>query len=226
MPTIAIALTDSQAGDLDRVCTLGTASLNRIADTLDRSGLAIKRSALRATIAAVTDDQEAAAAILRVLIGLATVVRRSAASAVDLLDGVRQGLVNANWTEPQLKSWHECRPIIKKMLSNASILLSAKALDLSYDFTTIYTASRILTDVRPVFDDERNTIVGAIVTQTLRIEYASDDGDKSVAIALDSRDIEQLKKACEEALRKGVCARELIEDKLHVDTIIPGEGPQ
>src|SRR5206468_2991943 len=104
--------------------------------------------------------------------------------------------------------------------------LYAKARDLAFDFERLYTRARILTDIRPIYDDPRNAIVGADIIQSLRLDYVSSDGDtKTITIALDIPDLEQLKKCCEDALQKSEVARKLIEGS-GLEVVLPGERLQ
>ena len=102
-------------------------------------------------------------------------------------------------------------------------MLAAKAIDISYDFERVYITGRLLTSVRPVFDDPREEIIGWTVVQTLRLEFVAANGDQSsISIAMDADDIRQLKKECDVALVKAEKARAEMESKLRVDAIITG----
>jgi hypothetical protein len=106
-----------------------------------------------------------------------------------------------------------------------AVVLPAKARELAFDFERIYTRARILTDIRPVFDDARNEIMGANVTQTLRLDYTSrNDSSTSLSLALDMSDIEELRKCCKDALRKATISREKIEASWGIEAALPGEG--
>jgi len=117
--------------------------------------------------------------------------------------------------------------VLERLLNVPSITATAKALDLSYDFARLCMATRILTDIRPVFGEEngkKTEIIGTTITQTLRIEYNSPVGnEQTISFALDLDDIKQLMASCEEAIYKAETARHLIEEHCKIPTIIPGE---
>jgi hypothetical protein len=145
---------------------------------------------------------------------------------VELLDGVSEGLPTTipSWNQAQLESWQKCRPALQKLLESKLVVLAAKVVDLTFDFSAFCLGTRILTDIRPIFDDPRATIIGTAITQTLRLEFAEGDGQfNNISIAMDLDDILHLKKACEEAIRKGEVAKRLVEEKWNISTITATE---
>jgi hypothetical protein len=225
MPSVSVRLSKAQTDDLATICGLGVARLNQLADALDQTKPSIDRRELRRVIAGVAGESQAVDAAWRALPALAIAFRRFNVTASDLLDSVRKSLVNQGWKEEDLRSWHECRPVIEKILMSPAVVLPAKARELAFDFERIYTRARILTDVRPIFDDPRNEIIGANITQTLRLDYTSrNDSSTSLSLALDMSDIAELKKCCEDALRKADISREMIQTKWGIEAALPGEG--
>ena len=104
------------------------------------------------------------------------------------------------------------------------MVLATKALDLSFDVERFCVGTRIITDVRPVFDPSRNQIVGSAIRQTLRLEYMSLDGTvTSMSIGLDADDIDRLKKACDEAIHKVGVVRDALTKSGLTEIIVPGE---
>ena len=60
--------------------------------------------------------------------------------------------------------------------------------------------------------------------QTLRLEYASQQGDHTnLSIALDLDDVRQLSETCDRALRKAQASVDLIQGKCAIEAIIIGE---
>jgi hypothetical protein len=224
-PTPNVRLSKSQVDALVSTCELGEATLLRIAKALDtEQAQLIKPARLREIITREIDNERVARTIARFLISLATLRRRSFATAEELLDGVSEGVPTTSWDKAQLERWPKCRLVLQKLLESKLIVLAAKALDLTFDFPEFCIGARILTDIRPIFDDPKNTIIGATISQTLRLEYAVRNGEQSsISIALDLDDILHLKHACEEALHKGKVAKQLIEEKCNISTITATE---
>jgi hypothetical protein len=226
MPSVSVRLSKSQIGDITAICKLGAPGLNRVADALERMKPTLKRTELNRVLSEAAGSADASRALSRALPGMATAIRKLSLKPADLLQSFQAGLSVENIGDMPLQLWHECRPIFEKILSAPSISLYAKARDLAFDFERLYARARILTDIRPVYDDDRDDIVGANVTQTLRLDFhTSEEGTKSLTFALDIPDIEQLKKCCEDALRKAEVARRLIE-KNGLEATLPGERQQ
>jgi hypothetical protein len=220
MPTPTIRLTKSQEDALAAACALGSERLLKISGALDSDDSSmIKPAKLRQMIADQT-DQGTARIVARFLIGLATLRRRSFSSASELLDGLSEGLAAVAWDTDRLDAWRKCRPAFEKLLESKVVALTAKAVDLTFDFSEFCIGARILTDVRPIFDDLREKIVGAAITQTLRLEYAGRNGDyNTISVSLDLDDIRRLRDSCGEALRKADVAKRMVEEKWGTGTI-------
>jgi len=87
----------------------------------------------------------------------------------------------------------------------------AKALTLASDSEKTFSDARVITDVRPVFSSERDRIVGAVVTNTLRVDYVEYPFPRTIALTIDTRDLRQLQQAAERALKKSEVARDFMK---------------
>lgn len=224
MPSVSANLSKSQVADLLAICRSGAVRLNQLANALEQQRPTVKRSEFRRAISDSLNDAQAAIAAARALPGLATAIRKfdiRASRLFEMFQNSFEGMTNSDRT-----AWHECWPIIERIVSTDFVTLYAKARDLAFDFERLYARARILTDIRPVFDDGRNVIVGTDITQTLRIDYFSSESNaNSISIAMDVADIEQLRRACEDALKKTTVARDLIEKNTPLEAALPGEEP-
>lgn len=215
-------LTTANKADLATVCALGPALLTRVADRLQAEAFTIRRSRIEQ---AIQEDLGAVPglALSRVLFGIAGTFRRTDMSATEALSGLSQAIGDQN-DDGLLAPWTDCKPVILRLLETESVRLAAKAIDISYDFERVYVAGRVLTSIRPVFDDPREEVLGATIVQTLRIEYVGSSGSQSsISLSLDLEDIKDLKNECERALIKANSARNKIEKDCLIDAIIPGE---
>lgn len=222
MPTARIVLGRSQAEDLAALCSIGGERLSRIARTIEDSKPTINWEKIGGLIGA-EPDEETSRSVRRVLLGLGRASRRGVGTIAELLNSVGEFL-QSQWDEPRLEQWRECRPAIERLLNTESVVLASKAADLATDFDRLLVGARILTDIRPVFDVPRDEIIGSVITQTLIIEYISPEGEQgTLSVAVDSDDIEELRKACETAAKKSKIARTVTENKLRVEAIMSGE---
>jgi hypothetical protein len=220
-----IRLSTSMMDDIMLICDLGPDVLSRVVNVLQTRSVTIRSAALRQVIAAEIGDETAEVIERLFVLAVATTRRRGTITSSILLDGVHKSLVSKFGAETvQLKKWNESRPFIEKIFEINSVKLSAKATELSYDFEKLFIAGRILTDIRPIFDDSNSQILGTAITQTLRLEYTSADGDQSsISIAMDINDIKRLENVCKEALCKADVSRKLVEQKCGLETLMAGE---
>jgi hypothetical protein len=88
----------------------------------------------------------------------------------------------------------------------------AKALDLRNTYERILLKSRIVSDVRPVFDDEEiGDVDAAMVNHSLQLKLRVGDDESDLHIAVDVDDLTSLQKQIERALEKESAARRFIE---------------
>ncbi|WP_017662606.1 hypothetical protein [Baaleninema simplex] len=97
---------------------------------------------------------------------------------------------------------------IQEFLEIPEISFFLKANLLTQEYEKIYSSSRILTDIRPVF--EKDDFKSVIVVHSLRIQYSSQEGSKEFFVALDGSDLQELQEQIQRASKKS----RLIEDKL------------
>jgi hypothetical protein len=91
---------------------------------------------------------------------------------------------------------------LASLLGSKAVYGSAKALTLSYDTEKSLIDLRVITDVRPVFDDGRHEVLGATVLHALRVEYSEAGDPRSLSIAAGAADLKKIKEAIEDALLK------------------------
>jgi hypothetical protein len=209
-----------QADEIAAVCSLGSETLSEIASIIEALPVTVRAEKIRAAISAKVGTAKAEA-LERVLLVFSVAIRRRFDNVPTLLDSV---LLPTEWNDAQRQKWRECRPALERLLSIESVILTTKATDLSFDIERLCIASRIITDVRPVFDLERNKVIGTTIRQTLRLEYSSSNGDvESISIGLDADDIVRLKKSCEEAIHKAEILKNMLEKAGLTEMLIPGD---
>ena len=215
--------TRSRRDDLAIVCALGPERLTAALRAIQAMKPTIKRLVLRRTIASSIGDNPAEA-LEGILFNLALGQRRTPPyDGETVLANFDANFATVALSEKDRLAWVQCRPIIGQILLSPNVQIVAKATDLAIDFSCLCIANRIITDVRPIFDEERNNIVGTAITQTLRMDYTTPSGDEStISIALDERDIKALFNSCKDALAKAEKSRKMIEESGR-ETIMFGE---
>ncbi len=222
MATLAIRLSASQRADVLVACAVGVEALRKVLAAVTADQVTIRSGKILASISAGVGTENAGA-VRRVLFGLATAMRRRSVEAKDVLDGVAQTL-RAQWSKEDLERWTECRDTLEALLRAESVVLATKAADLASDYDRCCLTSRVLTDLRPVFNEGGDKIVGTVITHTLRMEYMTPEGEQhSVSVAMDMEDVRGLHDACARAMLKANTAKREA-DKQWNETWQAGEG--
>ncbi|MEH1942662.1 MAG: hypothetical protein V7L01_20935 [Nostoc sp.] len=82
--------------------------------------------------------------------------------------------------------------------------VTSKAINVMRDHERIFTGSRVLTDMRPIFErDLEKGPAAVVIVHMLKIEYADLEGTHEFFVALDSIDLEELRQQLDRADQKG-----------------------
>lgn len=101
---------------------------------------------------------------------------------------------------------------IKKVFEvRKTIGISSKALDLLTDQSRVFYSCKIVTDIRPVFNDDGSAIEASIIIHNLRIHFGQDNDHKDFYVTLDSRDIQNLRAVLDRAELKAEYLKTLLE---------------
>lgn len=223
-----ILLQPDQLDELGIIRDLGSEKLQSIAKAFtDLTPPAIRPSDLRRALGTVfPEDPIKADIVLRQIMSLYTLKRQRVLSVEDLLDGLLHGIEAGGWSPEQISQWKDMRPQLHDLFSLPIVQAVIKVLDLSYDYTNVLQNINILTDIRPIFNEEATIIEAAIVSYTLRLYFTSIEGAKSMSVALDEEDVNKLLQACQRALDKGRTSKEFMLKSGIERTLICGEEEQ
>lgn len=107
--------------------------------------------------------------------------------------------------------WGKFRNVLEKIFAIESLLCLSKAVDIVAEHACIYTGSRILTDIRPVFGVNEAAISALFVTNTLKLEYYKEGEEHELFIALDEDDIKSLIDTLQRAQSKAKSIKETVK---------------
>ena len=205
-----IHLHRQQIADLKAISELGPDSLRRVVKRLQAlSSPLLRPAALRKEISEALDgDERAAEALLSPVLALCQLVRQRDISIEELLDGLRRGLevTEPPWSESEQTAWASIEPVLGDLFMMPAVRTVSKSIDLAYEYANLFQGARIVTDVRPVFNDKDNAsemhIDGAVISFTLRLHHDNREGNHSLSVALDEADVKSLLQQCKRALQK------------------------
>ena len=89
------------------------------------------------------------------------------------------------------------------LASEIPIGVSAKGISLLYDEERVYTRAKVVSDIRPIFlSDPERMPPTALIVHTLMLHYMENGEEKTIFMALDSKDLDELERAVERARKK------------------------
>jgi hypothetical protein len=223
--SLQLRATKHQLEDLKRLAELGPAKLEEIQAEICRSETAsLRPQDLLVSVGKVVDAKDAER-VVRQLLSIQGVVRQSGLELSEVLSGI-QSAVERQGSDVgfKLTDWQAIEDRVKSLVGLKSVRLIATAIELAYDYANLLKRTKVLTDIRPLYDESGGTIEGAVVSYTLRLRYDSADGEHELSIALDESDINSLIAQCERALRKAASARTLMTEKCNISVTVSGEA--
>ena len=217
-------LTISQEERVVAVCEAGPEGLKRILNRLAEHDLLLNVESIRQLI--VDEVGEANGDLIATfLFQIAVGHRRDANLPATELKNISAMVEQRKARTLVLERWVDCIGLFEDLLSSRSVRAATKALSVSYDFERVYIDGRFLTSLRPIFDSNRDDIIGAVIVQTLRLEFTTPEGGRStISLALDKADLIQLREACERAIRKADATLNKTSQAWSLPTFIPGGG--
>jgi hypothetical protein len=207
----------NQIPNFGRIRDIGVETLDRICTALEAmEPPPMSAAQLSDEILSVVSGREQPTADTSALVGQllawSQVARNRSLSVKQVMDAISASVENlSTWTASDKRVWQDIQPSLQRLCETKAVRMVSKIMDLSYDYANLFEGSRIVTDIRPVFndaDDDEMGIDGAVVSYTLRLNYDNRSGRQSLSITMDEFDIHSLLSQCERALQKGHVAQE------------------
>ncbi|WP_417586645.1 hypothetical protein [Pararhodobacter oceanensis] len=222
----AIRVSPDQLEDLLVVGGMSSDDLKAVASRLlSVDEVVIAASKIREIVVDSGVDSAVATSLVRQAIALAAYCRASGRSPEDTLSGLIKGIVSsgASNKERLADKLTLLKAELSAIISDASIRQSAKALHLSFEHEKIYHASRLIVDIRPVINDEREATIGAVIHASFRLDYFAEGERHSVSVAVDTSDLDEMIANLEDCKKKLSVSKELFEVKLKQQAFLAGE---
>ena len=118
------------------------------------------------------------------------------------------------WPDTYTKRWSELKDAVVSLLSLDVLDIESKAGHLIGERANWVTSLRILSDVRPVFDDTANEMKASLLVNTLVVRFTDASGVRAAYFAIDPTDLDQLEDQIKRARRKNaLIAQKYEKDK-------------
>lgn len=215
-----IQLSRSQLRDWKLICAAKQELPAVLSHLQKQSEPIISASSLRDSVSTTVSSGDIATAIVRQLVAVAAFRRDSALTneqaAADILDALNEEL--DDFDDQNLRNF-----LINGLMID-TVNLCAKALFLSYNSVCIYRKGHVITDIRPVFSEERtDSIFGAVVLQSLFVQFLQDGRKREVQLSMDSDDVDNLIEQLQRAKIKADAAKAHMNSDRQVPSFLAGE---
>lgn len=186
---------------------IGSEKLGQLADAMGDQRLTLDVPGLTAKIAEQikADAEQLQLAFDRVLVplsGLRSELGMSSEDFVELLTGSieEQG---KSWVEANRDKWLGVAPAVEKLIGPDNFFeLLNKAYRLLVNRPALVDSIRVLTELRPVYDDDVERVHAYLITSTLAVSYQEFGEPKRVHLTVDRADLLKLQEQVERALKK------------------------
>jgi len=138
------------------------------------------------------------------------------ATTDELFDALAKGL-EGHGDENLRSKFSDTRDILKDIVDQPATATLVKSYSLYHDHAAVVTDSRVYTEVRPLFDETRDTVIGASVYNRLKIEYDTLDDTKFLEVVLRPPELKALAEELERATKKTNVIGELFKDRLGIE---------
>jgi hypothetical protein len=224
IPQIRLQL--HQKRDLAAIRDLGAEALCRIIEEIKKlPPEPVPPAKLQDAVArALGGSREGSEQLLRQVLSLHGLLRNLNIEPRQVFAALRLALQpsESGWSREAFQKWNAVETALKDLFELEVIRLSAKALDLSYEHPELLQRARILTDIRPVFNDDATALRGTVISHTLMLRYDDTQGDHVLSLSLDEDDIRLLIQQCERAITKSKTAQNELRSRAGIRTIVPG----
>jgi hypothetical protein len=208
----AILLPDRAFDDLATIAA-ATGSLRQVAACHEELRRANTVGGAAAQVALRTDmSVESSEQLIDALLALHSLRRSLKSSTSELLARIDRGIALQapdGWREAHGSNWQASREALLQLLAEDHPLASLeKAIELAYAGQNLLSRARLVTDVRPVFDEAGETVLRSVVSFVLMLRYHDGALTHRLDLALDKSDVEDLAAACLRGLKKATLLQE------------------
>lgn len=116
------------------------------------------------------------------------------------------------------------RANLEHVLGIPTLQGSMKAWTLIDEYDKVFLEAKVLSDIRPVFDDElKNPLRASLVLHTIKIIHRHNGRREPIFITADAEDLELLREQVERALEKDRALKKMIQVNATLGEALPGE---
>jgi len=181
-----------------------------IGSTVSPTGIKELRSCIEKTASITAEEAESLVAALHSLYVFMASAEAQVSEFVPVLVGAMERTGKKTLAVGDDRT--EISEKLTLLLSLKTMERASKIEQLKSDHQAIFYDAKILSDIRPLFDRPEDPPIGAVINHTLKVVFHEGGEHKELYMALDSQDIEILKKIADRAEKKTASIRTLIKN--------------
>jgi hypothetical protein len=205
---------------------LGVDNLSKLAKTQSKQPLELNLSTVYDQLVRTLgcDRRTIRTAFLNALVplnGLRRSLEMEPSEFLAALDHTVTERADDEWKQQHLKSWKKLVPRLSAFFQPDNFFAHvSKAFDLLLERPSVLQNVRVLTELRPIYDEALSESVAILQTNTLVLDYFDGSHQASLYLAMDNSDLESLQSELERARKKiQVSRREATEKNIHLVTV-------
>lgn len=162
-------------------------------------------------------DADTSKEILSQVIGLTSLSFRENMKLDSIWDDLNAGIKqDLDWDNAEEARWTENSRHLFRLLKSSSSACLGKSHYISRDHQYDFSGVRIANEIRPIFDEKSEHLLGCILTFMLRLDYLTIETAESISVALDYDDLKLLRDACDRALKEGMEMTNILDKRVRV----------
>jgi hypothetical protein len=208
-----LRLSETQLSDLRLITQLSESQLHSVLARLSEPTriLMSQEEVRRIFSEAIPDHPRLVDALVRQVLALAGLQFRFGTPHAELLSALRTSL-DGKLELQSIDAWNRIDGVFGELVRSQPIRNVVKSLELTYDYANLIHSTNVITDIRPIFDDEAEVVLGSVVSFTLSLSYRNGNNEHSLNLAFDAEEIQRLLDQCGRALKKAETARRHFSD--------------
>ncbi len=193
-------------------------AIRQLLSALDTAPLLISSDALSKKLAENVEaiPQDDLDSILMALLSVYSLRQEFDVSVSELVEHLTQAMQKSGTEELRFADEEQRERFEQRLvglLTSSSLDLIGKASELTTEQERFMREARIVTDIRPIFeDDSADNLSGAVITHTLKISYWDESNQgRDFYLALDAVDLGNLRASLERAEAKARSLRSILD---------------
>jgi hypothetical protein len=209
---MSITVPEESYEGLGILADLGREGVTELSKELSAQPLTLDFDSVVARLAEVLDVPKPSmeALLSSALVPLNQICNRSGLNSEEFVSALNVSIrdqASSVWLDRYASQWDEVAAHLGPLFAPGRFLRAAsKAIELLYERSALLLDFRLLTELRPLYDDDAARVEALILTNTLVIEYQQGNTEHSLHLSIDYDDLYLMREQLDRVLKKNALA--------------------